>query len=797
MKTIYIFLLLMTTFLFICQAQEVPAVCKEGAENRNCSAISRTTSSTVSVWDWRNPENYSYHISNIDPIDVEGMNPFTPYNNGACAIDNVHFLYYGSPNITDIDYEPTDGWELILKEFGTSQNNVDFPYFILYNRYESKMRVFILIPRNSQDFDAYNAATVRTKFSETQIVSPYKYQSGLLEHVSSPANSLQDMSKSVVASTPNSFYLASFVWLIADIPVAYDPCTCYYPSMLEIEPRGYKSEEVKLNLHANGTISLMQDVSDASGVDPSDGGINTLKDVKDGVEKGTKAFKSLGEFALAMDELVQALAPVVAGAAVVVAPELAVLKLPVWFLAAVSGGEAAVSVMDLFIGGGKEEAETKPFFFHGQEKFDGTVTGTIEEHQVLSAKTFYTPGSNVKPNYPDTHPIYDNTLGVMHLLKTPELLTTIEPIFCNTCPPTSFYFKSTAKLRDDIVYAINPSSGLSQEAVNIYAAIIIEYPNISYQNPYLGNHLYGLTKISDSVYRTPYLPLPCLKEFMIGVYPGVFEFPVQLAGSGQGGIKSAKLHLVATLKRDPSDYNYSPSATEVLFAATYKIDVIRQDLQNPTFPVFGFADLQNSLISNVQENPVVENLSLSADKTIYGYGTITVKDNIQTNGFHLTLIAGKEILVESANTDLWADMDLEIGKVPGCEGKIPAWDASNICLFCNQSETYNPNIVEKVGNNVPNPSLSHGIVENAFMLNAYPLPFSTDITLQYVLWQAESVSLNLSDLTGRRVENILVNEAQEAGSRSLNIDGTGLSAGVYFLTITTSHNTETIKLVKE
>lgn len=45
-----------------------------------------------------------------------------------------------------IDYHPEDGWELVIKDFGSaglSQKGVTNPMMVLYNKYTSKLRVFI------------------------------------------------------------------------------------------------------------------------------------------------------------------------------------------------------------------------------------------------------------------------------------------------------------------------------------------------------------------------------------------------------------------------------------------------------------------------------------------------------------------------------------------------------------------------------------------------------------------------------------------------------------------------------
>jgi hypothetical protein len=48
--------------------------------------------------------------------------------------------------VSNKDYLPQDGWELIKQDFGYGPNGqTDYPYFVLYNRYTSLLRVFITV----------------------------------------------------------------------------------------------------------------------------------------------------------------------------------------------------------------------------------------------------------------------------------------------------------------------------------------------------------------------------------------------------------------------------------------------------------------------------------------------------------------------------------------------------------------------------------------------------------------------------------------------------------------------------
>ncbi len=66
-----------------------------------------------------------------------------------------------------------------------------------------------------------------------------------------------------------------------------------------------------------------------------------------------------------------------------------------------------------------------------------------------------------------------------------------------------------------------------------------------------------------------------------------------------------------------------------------------------------------------------------------------------------------------------------------------------------------------------------------FIIN-YPNPFTTSTTLQYVLSKEANVQIELYDVTGRRLRQILM-EYQSQGMHTEQIDGSGLGTGMYLI----------------
>ena len=80
---------------------------------------------------------------------------------------------------------------------------------------------------------------------------------------------------------------------------------------------------------------------------------------------------------------------------------------------------------------------------------------------------------------------------------------------------------------------------------------------------------------------------------------------------------------------------------------------------------------------------------------------------------------------------------------------------------------------------------------------AYPNPFNPTTTIQYTLEQAGEVSIQVYDVLGRQVAE-LVEGRQIAGTHTLQFDANGLSSGIYYVRMISGNFSETrsISLVK-
>ncbi len=83
--------------------------------------------------------------------------------------------------------------------------------------------------------------------------------------------------------------------------------------------------------------------------------------------------------------------------------------------------------------------------------------------------------------------------------------------------------------------------------------------------------------------------------------------------------------------------------------------------------------------------------------------------------------------------------------------------------------------VEPIDNNIPN---EFNLAQN------YPNPFNPTTTISFGLPEQSTVSLQIFDITGKVLEELLKNEYLPAGTFSYSFDAKNLSSGIYFYRIT-------------
>ena len=136
------------------------------------------------------------------------------------------------------------------------------------------------------------------------------------------------------------------------------------------------------------------------------------------------------------------------------------------------------------------------------------------------------------------------------------------------------------------------------------------------------------------------------------------------------------------------------------------------------------------------------------------------------------------------------------------------WDASQRDLFITDKNglvVYQQNITSGISNDIYDIIFNYletKDVSTPYKINLhqnYPNPFNPTTLIRYDLPVNEHVSINIYDLTGKRVKS-LVNTNQDAGYRSIHWNATNevgqpVSAGMYIYTIQAGEFRQTRKMV--
>lgn len=197
-------------------------------------------------WNWMEEPNFIYYakIKNStlgEPKVI--VNPFFSENAGSNVRQYAEAPYK--------DFHPVDGWELLYKQFGTANEGINNPYFILYNKYTGKIRIFINIV-NVGNFP----------FTDCEIILSYdkhygseskNSQTAVLNNLGEHAFSPLQFQQNATHSAHNRAVLTAGVnditqWMVADFNTLFDPCTC------GVSSKFFLQVNLTNNLEINATI---------------------------------------------------------------------------------------------------------------------------------------------------------------------------------------------------------------------------------------------------------------------------------------------------------------------------------------------------------------------------------------------------------------------------------------------------------------------------------------------------------------------------------------------------------------
>jgi hypothetical protein len=635
---------------------------------------------------------------------------------------------------------------------------------------------------------------------------------------------LDKFDKGLKSSSPIIVNSERNFWLYADFPMAYDACTCNYISRIYVKPILFKTQQVEL-IQDDITQSTVTPTSTSSGgLGPVIEGFS--KDLATATKTVTGVGKTLAEGLGAIQSLVPSKViyetktvvdinevPGVDNTTTIIRSKKKTPFMFPKFIKDLAGDFGLVLGLIELIAGG--DAATPTVAAKGLKY---KISGTINTEFPLTQADLFVPGSNWPSNTGNalTKPIYNNTLGVFSLVETPNInFNSSSQIsqgpsysyvntFGQTLSSTEYRFmKWDFQLQDDIRYAINPASGYSSTPVDIKAALVFNVdakclkdnrnpangafpPFCTFSSP-LSSSITVIRKknadgtLSDTAtITTPLMPLSCISGYV--AHLGFLGNTNLKSGSTGNKFSTAafqndvRLLVMANLQRQDDP------AKQYLFEAQYQL-----------FPTLTTTPIANTSISDIQLNPVFENLSLTSNLTIRAWETVTFKGTVTTNGFILTVIAGREVNFENP-TNIPANADITIGLPTECQGAIvPPQSPSQLYAFCAKAgiKKYNPEAPAAL---VSNEKEMETGKRGDFTIS--PNPFTNQITIDLNIEEATSANLDLSNAVGQTLKSMNLG-MKEKGSYQETIETNDLAPGIYFLTLRSKNGTETKKIVKQ
>jgi len=479
----------------------------------------------------------------------------------------------------------TDGWELVLRGFGLTEQNtytsdpVPSLYLVLYNRYTGILRVLLKLCRGAD----YSMAQISVKFNELS-----ELKSDLLEFSRGNISALDKAFTTPTASAGSVYVNDNTKWFYADFPMMFDPCTCMYKSKLEIISKLVANSSIALEGGVTGDI-YTKDVGGKAQVQKS--GSFSWQDFSGAVKgKVTTVNSSISTFLSASQTLAQNIGNIDTVNKKSALDNLAnALKNNNFLksgLAAVPWLSSAVSLVDAFIGGGNhspQKVEILPLSVNLTAKLNGTISFASTYHDII----FTNPGSKDAKLDPVIYPYYNEVMGVFNLVKTPVIFR--GEFVGGTCGPRpdggQIYNKDYFRFDiDSFYYALNPAAGVSIQ--NMQAAIIVKSKPLyglnvdttNMANQQL-NSSFPIFEGRDAIsglwkFRTPYFNLKCLDAQILQYVP---QRTSSECGAAVGVGSPWKMYwdtiylkLMINLKRN----NTNSTTQNILMVLTYPMKVV-------------------------------------------------------------------------------------------------------------------------------------------------------------------------------------------------------------------------------
>jgi hypothetical protein len=429
-----------------------------------------------------------------------------------------------------------------------------------------------------------------------------------------------------------------------------------------------------------------------------------------------------------------------------------------------------------------------------------TLSGEIKTNQTqTSSFSMAIPGGKNTTPANQLHPIYpkyDNVLGRMAVLKTPEVNIGRQQSIDNTNNADGI--KYTDRIYFDAFtfeYVFNPAAGVSEDETVIFAGLEIittktGTPNLL-TNEFFNVNFADLEETAEQyVFNSEFVPLDCLSDLVVQLKylsreeRSQFPYFVDL---GDYTITAVNIKLVINYAFD--QIGRSGAKNRAVQIITYPTKINQTSFAQIPAPTSN----SGTPITTVLE--LSTNQNYTSNTTIFAWEKIIIDADLTAlAGVNVEIIA-PEIIVKNGN--IGSGIRLMQGFYPNNCTPLNPVSQTVVEDFCGSDENYKANQSKYArladDDNTSKPEKAQ--VEIPF--RSTPNPFTNTFNIEFELENESTTSLMVFDALGRVVETVIANDNLVGGKHQYQIDGSRLESGIYFIRLQTDDNVQTIKVIKQ
>jgi hypothetical protein len=713
------------------------------------------------------------------------------------------------------DRKKDDGWILLARDFGTPERRLKGtnPYFVIYNKYRSIIRIFILLLNVPASF-TYSTIELKT----------WHKGSGVLAHLSPIAFAMDSVKKTYENATSAAVTSLSLnnYWVYADFPIAFDntlspSISSSIPPSLIFNVYGTIMSDISLEMSsfsAQGDKKFITDFMAKNKFGSPGFSLNAktmpsidipfnLPDVS--IKATAPNWEMMRDFFgnlkldLNLDNI--QISPLYKDLINTFSASLSLFSIssPI----SISGLDLG-SIFQFFIGGGLKKQnvnQTGPTFITTHYSAVGTMT-TMNRFASVTI-----PVPNTRSNYKEPFNggevgiVQNEPLGILTLKETPKVYKKIYTFNINTTPQIKGEMLEY-EIGEIPKIILNEKANI--EIIDIDICIVA--PLIPKQRSILDNpsslefikKFCEIERITRNAKYTNNQNILIEFDSPIDGSNGYFRsmpVPIQYSKGRTLQLPSSlsiydlKLVLKATFKRLDDQY-----AQPIVLITKYEVDIIeRSDLSSekalPTIPP------RNVISSFNAAGGVNISWDRNREKNIKHYA---IERSINGNSF-----------LQIATTQDTVFNDMEIQKAVNVYSKyiknvnvsykvraLSEWkDESNVIhsQYSNYSDivsAYGSYSISQFNKKDKSPNMP----ENNLVSQNFPNPFNPYTTIYYAVKDEGHITVKVYNSLGQEIAT-LVDEKKDVGYHYTEWNAAGYTSGIYFYRITNGYYSETRRMV--